>query len=404
VTRSSRLVDLQEGEDGLVATIDHAGKTEKISVRWVVGCDGLHSITRTLGRIEVTGHDLVEPWAVFDATLAPWSDSYEANYAYLDEIPVILTALPGRRWRVYLRPSSSESDLLADAMSTISRYLPGITFVDVAHPARFHCHTKMAKRYRSGRILLAGDAAHVCSPSQGHGMNSGLQDAFNLAWKLALVCQGHCSPALLDSYEVERRPVAKVITASGEAFERAQDVTNRTERRARDESLRAVFADPASRHHEAIAEAEFDIDYADSPIAIGDEHSVLAAGQRLPDTIEVYLAKGKTCMLHELTYRAGHTALLIGGFSVQVDALALVDKSIRARSDAAIIEANIMLTARHNDAQPCDRLASDAAERLGIDEITLLIIRPDGHVGLRADRDHLDALAAYQARLVSGGT
>jgi 2-polyprenyl-6-methoxyphenol hydroxylase-like FAD-dependent oxidoreductase len=126
----------------------------------------------------------------------------------------------------------------------MNRYLPTIGFDDIANPTRFHCHTKVARRYRSGRILLAGDAAHVCSPAQGHGMNSGLQDAFNLAWKLALVCHAHCTPALLDSYEAERRPVAETITVSGDAVELAQTVTDPAERRARDETLRAVFADP----------------------------------------------------------------------------------------------------------------------------------------------------------------
>jgi 2-polyprenyl-6-methoxyphenol hydroxylase-like FAD-dependent oxidoreductase len=242
VIRSSKLVELVDNEGDLVATIQHDGTKERFSVRWVVGCDGYHSSTRKLSGIELTGHDLAEPWAVFDVTLAGWPDSYEANYAYLDEIPVILTALPQRRWRVYLRPSSAESDLVADAASTLKRYFPTIGFDDVANPTRFHCHSKVATRYRSGRILLAGDAAHVCSPAQGHGMNSGLQDAFNLAWK------GQCSTALLDSYDAERRPVAETITASGDAVERAQSVTDPDERRARDETLRAVSADPTSRH------------------------------------------------------------------------------------------------------------------------------------------------------------
>jgi 2-polyprenyl-6-methoxyphenol hydroxylase-like FAD-dependent oxidoreductase len=64
----------------------------------------------------------------------------------------------------------------------------------------------VATSYRSGAVFLAGDAAHLCSPAQGHGMNCGLQDAFNLAWKLALVYHGDAAPALLDSYEAERRP------------------------------------------------------------------------------------------------------------------------------------------------------------------------------------------------------
>ena len=73
-----------------------------------------------------------------------------------------------------------------------------------------------------------------------------------MAWKLALVCHGYCDPVLLDSYEAERRPVAEMVTASGDAVELAQMVIDPAERRARDEALRAVFADPGSRHHEAV--------------------------------------------------------------------------------------------------------------------------------------------------------
>ena len=254
----------------------------------MVGCGGIHSTTRELSGIQFTGHDIEEPWAVFDATLVGWPDSYEVIYAYLDEVPVNLTALPERRWRVYLRPSSPDSDLVADAASTILRYLPEFRFEDVANPTRFHCHTKIAERFRAGHILLAGDAAHVCTPFQGHGMNSGIQDAFNLAWKLALVCHGHCTSALLDSYEAERRPVAETITASGDAIEQVQFITDPDQRRTRDETIRAVFADPASRLHEAIVEAELNIDYGGSPIVMGDEHDTLAPGQRLPEHDQGY--------------------------------------------------------------------------------------------------------------------
>jgi 2-polyprenyl-6-methoxyphenol hydroxylase-like FAD-dependent oxidoreductase len=378
VVRASKLVELEHHNDRLVATIDHAGASEKVSVRWVVGCDGVHSTTRTLSGIELAGNDLTEPWAVFDATLSGWSDSYEANYAYLDEIPVIITALPKQRWRVYLRPSSAESDLETDALTTLRRYLPGVGFLDVANPTRFHCHTKVATRYRAGRILLAGDAAHVCSPSQGHGMNSGLQDAFNLAWKLALVCQGHCTAALLDSYEAERRPVAEKITASGDEFERAQDLADPAQRRARDKSLRATFLDRKSRHHESIAEAELDIDYSGSPIAMGDHHDSLAPGHRLPDTIEVSHPTGKAHLLHELTHRAGHTALVIGAPSVNGELLAQLENSLRVKSEATLIEATVALTAGPNHNHPHAGLSASAANQLGIREITLLVIRPDG--------------------------
>ena len=155
-------------------------------------------------------------------------------------------------------------------------------------------------------------------------MNTGLQDAVNLAWKLALVCHGYCDPVMLDSYEAERRPVAEMVTASGDAVELAQMVIDPAERRARDEALRAVFADPGSRHHEAVAEAELDIDYGSSPIVMGDKHDALAPGQRFPGAIDVCLADGRACMLHELANRAGHTALLISGSSVHTEGLSRV--------------------------------------------------------------------------------
>lgn len=405
VNRSSTLTGLADHEGGLLATIQRENAIEQVLARWVMGCDGLHSTSRILTGIDMIGHDIIQPWAVFDATLVGWQDSFEANYAYLDEIPVILTALPGQRWRVYLRPSSPDSDLVVDASSTISRYLPTLGFDGVANPTRFHCHTKVAGRFRSGRIFLAGDAAHVCSPAQGHGMNSGLQDAVNLAWKLALVCHGDATEKLLDSYEPERRPVAEMVTASGDAVELAQMVIDPAARRVRDETLRAVFANPNSRHHEAVAEAELDIDYGGSPIVMGHKHDLLAPGQRLPDTIEVHLAGGRACMLHELAKRAGHTALLIGGLSVQTEALARVDKLMRAQSRAsAIIEEIVAITAGSDDQSPYARIAPTAAEELGIGELTLLVVRPDGHIGLRSDRNHVEDLAAYQRLLVTGRT
>ena len=103
-------------------------------------------------------------------------------------------------------------------------------------------------------------------------------------------------------------------------------------------------------------------------------------------------------MLHELTNRASHTAPLIGGSSSHGEGLARLDSSIRARSVATVV-----VTTRSGDQYPCARLAPAAADQLRIGEVTLLVIRPDGHVGVRADRDHIEALAAYHALLVSGG-
>ncbi|MFG1344883.1 FAD-dependent monooxygenase [Xanthobacter autotrophicus DSM 431] len=403
VTRATRLVDLAEREDGVLATVEQDGTQTHILAQWVVGCDGHRSTVRTLAGIGQDGHDIEEPWAVFDAAVRAWPHSFEANYAYLDDLPVILTALPEERWRIYLRPSSETSDLVADAAGTLERYLPGVQFEAVANPTRFHCHSKVAQKFRAGRLLLAGDAAHTCSPAQGHGMNTGLQDAFNLAWKLALVCQGQAADDLLDSYEAERRPVAQKVAASGDMAESVQLVKDPDERRARDAEIRAVFADPATRHLEAVAEAEFDIDYGSSPVVMGHPSERLGPGQRLPDRLEVQSADGGALYLHELAQRQGHTALLIAGASTCKEALAGLHGAVESGADLPVLEAAFALTAHPEGADGHGRIAPAAADRLGVGEMTLFVVRPDGHVGLRADAGHLEALAAYGA-LLAGQT
>lgn len=403
VTRATKLVGLQEQDDSVLATVERGGKLSQVLAQWVVGCDGHHSTVRMLTGIEQDGHDINQPWAVFDATIPDWPEAFEANYAYLDQIPVILTALPGERWRVYLRPSSAESDLVEDALSTLRRYLPDAGFYNVSHPARFECHTKVARAFRSGRVLLAGDAAHTCSPAQGHGMNTGLQDAYNLGWKLALVCQGHCSPALLDSYHAERRPVADMVMASGDAAENAQMAHGNAERRARDLAIRAAFGNPEARHREAVSEAELDIDYAGSPIVMGDRHEAIWPGQRLPDHIDVRFSTGGRGKLHEYAKRRGHTVLLIGGPGTAQQPLSDLRRQLMTLADGYIIEVVVALTASDGVTDVDAYLEPATAARMGVGDMMLLAVRADGHVGLRAEQRHAETLTAYIERLRQSG-
>jgi 2-polyprenyl-6-methoxyphenol hydroxylase-like FAD-dependent oxidoreductase len=126
VTRSTRLVDLEPGEHAATATLERDGERREVTVPWVVGCDGFRSAVREAVEIEFPGADIEAPWAVFDATLEGWSSDYDLGFAYLDQPPVILTPLPGRRWRVYLRPTSDISDLVAEAREVLGRYAPGV--------------------------------------------------------------------------------------------------------------------------------------------------------------------------------------------------------------------------------------------------------------------------------------
>ena len=122
MNRSSRLVGLAPQGDGVVADIERDGERYQVNAQWVVGCDGLHSAVRELSGIRFEGDALAKEWAVFDTTVQGWAESFEGTFVYLDDPGVVLTALPGHRWRVYLRPRSEESDLIADAASTLSAY------------------------------------------------------------------------------------------------------------------------------------------------------------------------------------------------------------------------------------------------------------------------------------------
>jgi 2-polyprenyl-6-methoxyphenol hydroxylase-like FAD-dependent oxidoreductase len=401
VNRSSRLVGMSITPDNhVVADIERDGDRYQIEARWVVGCDGLHSATRNFAGIGFEGHDMLKPWAVFDASVEPWADTFEGTFVYLEALPIILTAIPGHRWRVYLLPDSDHSDLVADATSTLRAYDPSAHFVNIENPARFRCHTRIAGKYRAGPIFLAGDAAHLCSPGQGHGMNCGLQDAFNLGWKLALVHQGAARETLLDSYEMERRPAAETVMKSGDEMETMLNIADSTQRKTRDDAIRTGLADPEIQQHDKVAETELNIDYAHSPIVFGDANSSIAAGNRLPDNIPVRMPHGGPSSLHALGHRAGSTLLLVGGPSANPTELAAMHAALQQQAkDSTLFEAAIALTAGTHGSDSIGHLDPVAASQLGMEGITLLAIRPDGYIGLRSDRDHLAALERYAARL-----
>ena len=398
VTRSSALVGLTPHREGVMAEIERDGERYQLNAQWVVGCDGIHSPTRELSGIGFEGHDIARSWAVFDATLENWAEPFDVSFVYLEMVPVIQIALPGQRWRVYLRPSTDESDLVAEASATIHLYAPDAVLTGIENPTRFHCHTKVATKFRAGAVLLAGDAAHLCSPTEGHGMNGGLQDAFNLAWKLALVYQGVAEASLLDSYEAERRPIAEMVTRSGDRTEHSQTLTDPGERATRDQALVATLSESKASHHEVVAEAELNVTYVDSPIVSGDTDRRLAPGHRLPNTIAVKPANASGCRLHELTHRADHTLVLLGGQIAQGPVLADLFAALQELvTDSPLFTALFAFATHHHLAEHIGHLEPVDADLLGVEDITLLVVRPDGYLGMRADRDHLESLERYRA-------
>src|SRR5262249_52453943 len=217
VERGVELVEFEQGDGDVICTLLHGKRgTELLHARYLVGCDGAHSSVRhgaaipfegaaypqtfVLGDLEVDGElerDVGHAFLGAGGTLFFFPLARPATWRMLGMRP------PGATDREQERTQLSLAELqaIADAFTGGSLRLR-----DPVWLTYFRLHHRHAVRYRAGRVFLAGDAAHVHSPAGAQGMNTGIQDAWNLGWKLALAVKGVAAEALLDTYEAERQP------------------------------------------------------------------------------------------------------------------------------------------------------------------------------------------------------
>lgn len=208
----------KQDTDSVTAKVtDPAGTTLTVRAQFLAACDGgRSSIRKSLG-IEMVGASFVERWLVFDCVDDP--DDTPDSIAYCDyRRPAI--SLPGpnrtRRWEFLLKPDENADDFIEDKKiaELLSPYLEEDTQEVVRNIARrvvYTFHARVAETWQVGRVFLLGDAAHLTPPYAGQGMNSGQRDAANFAWKAAAIVKGLAGPALLRTYETERRDHAQAL-------------------------------------------------------------------------------------------------------------------------------------------------------------------------------------------------
>ena len=219
------LVGFTQDADGVTATLRYTdGRVETERFDWLIACDGAHSPIRHHLGLAFDGDTMGDDWILgdFHMTGGPFPLNELATYWHADGPLVFFPMAPGRYRLVASLGASSETAPAPPALerfqALVDRRGPGgIVLTDPVWTSAFRINERQIAHYRVARVFLAGDAAHVHSPAGGQGMNTGMQDAINLAWKLALVCRGMAaSSVLLDSYDAERRAVgAEVIAASG---------------------------------------------------------------------------------------------------------------------------------------------------------------------------------------------
>ena len=213
---NTELVAFQQQPDHVdVALKQPDGSTRQITAAWVAGCDGGRSAVRETSGITFPGAPYEHIFFVADTEATGPMKSGELNvYLWQDGFHLFFPMRGKDRWRVIgILPKAlrARNDLEFEDLTSDIRREAGaeLSFKECSWFSTYHIHHRCAERFRDRRCFLLGDAAHVHSPAGGQGMNTGLQDAYNLGWKLALVVKGQADAALLDTYEQERLPVAQ---------------------------------------------------------------------------------------------------------------------------------------------------------------------------------------------------
>jgi 2-polyprenyl-6-methoxyphenol hydroxylase-like FAD-dependent oxidoreductase len=274
VERQTELTAFTSDPSGIRATLRRPdGGEESAEAEWLLACDGAHSLIRRGLGLSFSGETLPSDWVLADCHLQgyPFPESEIAVYWHQDGVLAVFPISSGR-FRVIADVPAGGAD--QPAMPTLEQVQAliagrGPRGCRASAPnwlAGFRINERKVADYRSGRVFLLGDAAHIHSPAGGQGMNTGMQDAFNLAWKLALVCARICPAPLLDSYSVERSGVGDTVLKAAGRLTKLATLRNHGIQAIRNLVAHVAFGLAPVRHLLADAMSETSLGYAHSPL------------------------------------------------------------------------------------------------------------------------------------------
>lgn len=376
VQRGVSVLGVNQDDGGASLVIDGApgGGERTLRADWVVGCDGARSLVRRCLGVAFDGEDYAQDWLMVEARTAPPLRRDHFHVFAKTAAPLPMFPLPEDRWRIFVPevPGRGTGERRPPSMEEIQRLVAqrgpvGLRLTDPTLLATFRAYRRRATTMRHGRVFVAGDAAHIHSPAGGQGMNTGLQDACNLGWKLALVTSGRAPSALLDTYEAERAPIADGVLAFTHAIVRTFALRSPARRRVRDRVLPLAASVPAVERRYMTRLAQLSHSYRGGPLArigAGRRRGGVRAGDRVPG------------VLQHLTSPA-HTLLIMTG----------------QRAQPGTAEAAAARIARF------DGLVRTVVVRGGRRRGQLLLVRPDGHVASLAPLHRPDIPERYLQEL-----
>ena len=390
VEREAELTEFTQDPTGVNATIRHGdGRVETARAQYLAGCDGARSVVRHQLDIAFEGDTEEANFLLCDAPISGDLAPASIHIWWHGNGTVALFPVSEGLWRVFAKRDGRGDDTPTreEMQGQLDRHgPPGLTLGETTWLSHFKINDRLAARYHVGRCFLLGDAAHVHSPAGGQGMNTGIQDAVNLGWKLGYALRGWGEATLLlDSYEPERRPVAHDVVEGATQMLHTMFGAGAMLPVLRDIALPILGRIPAIRRQMQTRLSETDIAYADGPLmelgGASRHPQRTEVGGRARDT-ELHSAGG-TQKLWPLLAGPGHTLLLFGAACGR-DLSALLPvagEPIRVvKFDAA--------------ADP----HGEAAKRYGLREGWVLV-RPDQVVAARGDSADWGALSQYVQRV-----
>ena len=435
VERSCEFEGFRQTGSRVIATIKRGDshETEEIHAGWLVGCDGARSRVRKALGVPFEGDTYEERFLLADADV-DWGRERDRTHTWFPPDGMFTVfPLPGSsQWRIFaVLEDEAVPPLSLELFQRLFRERTGDAETTLSNPtwmSDFTINRRMADRYRVERAFLAGDAAHVHSPFGAQGMNTGIQDACNLGWKLALVVRGEASERLLDTYEEERLPVARSVLAQTDTNTRLLLSENPVMRFVRERvlTLESVQAYAARRSSQLF------INYRSSPLSRSHGGTRIAkstgmtipwarasgmaglkdllrlrggprAGDRAPDGPSIRAASHeKTSLFREFRVPGFSLLLFCGMARTETGYASLLEVARRVEGLPGIpVKTHLIVGA---DGPPEDlawegSVLLDASRSLhelyGAGAGSLYLVRPDGYVGFRGQPAEAEPLIEY---------
>ncbi len=369
VERDTRLLRLEQDSEGVSVGVARREHSETLRCSYVIGCDGAYSTVRHMLGLKFVSSPVPELLVLGDV-MVDWLYPHEVHMFMHADGFLVCFPLPGGRYRLIAEVTAQEMPLIPGIdrppKATPERFREIVRrraqadadISDVTWLAGFRIQHQVVEQYGQGRVFVAGDAAHVPSPAGGQGMNTGIQDACNLAWKIQLALRGHAAKGLLDSYSAERAPVGRNMVALSDR-------------------LGHTTPEDVSRLVDQIS--EIGIHYRNSPI-VGEDWQG-DGGPRPGDRAPVIGLNGTS-----------HHVLLFAGDQPDLEAL----KHIGDMMPKGIVGPRLVTKHPLDWSEPL-LLDEDGSihRKYGAESSCVYLIRPDGYVGYRGCPAQPDRIEAY---------